>query len=62
MRGEAFQEEGKASAKAQRPDRAQLDLETASIKGVQSVGVCVRGGVVRNKTRRSGGRVWGGGE
>lgn len=48
--------EDKAPAKAQRPDSAWLVLETASIQGVQNVGVCVKGGVVANTTRRLG---WG---
>ena len=49
MGGKAFQPEGRASAKAQRLDRAWLDLETASIRGVQDVGMYV--GVEDSKAR-----------
>lgn len=48
VRGKALHVEEKASAKAQRPDRAWLDPETVRTEGVQSV-VCVRGAVARHR-------------
>lgn len=58
MRGKALHVEEKASAKAQCPDRAQLDPEMARTRGCPEGRLYVRGGVVRRKTRRSGERMW----